>query len=72
MVSPTEAIHFPQPGTSMKENMVPEGDEKTEINPLLGSNKKEGQDLAEEDMNHPFTDGENKHTVVSLLNENTN
>uniref|UniRef100_A0A1J3INE4 Epsin-3 n=1 Tax=Noccaea caerulescens TaxID=107243 RepID=A0A1J3INE4_NOCCA len=72
MVSPTEASHFPQPGTSMKENMVPEGDEKTEINPLLGSNKKEGQDLAEEDMNHPFTDGENKHTVVSLLNENTN
>ncbi|CAA7036731.1 unnamed protein product [Microthlaspi erraticum] len=71
MVSPTEAI--PQPGTSMKENMVPEGDEKTEINPLLGSNnKKEGQDLAEEDENHPFTDDDSKHTNVSLLDENTN
>lgn len=60
-------------GMSMKENMDPEDDENTEINPLLGCNKnKEGQDLADEDENHPFTDGESKHTVVSLLDENTN
>lgn len=77
MVSPNEPGDFPQPpvtdpkeesGTSTKENMDPEDDENTEINPLLCcSKKKEGQDLAEEDENHPFTDGESKQTVVSLL-----
>lgn len=80
MVSPTDADNFPQPlvsdpseetGTGMKENMDPEGDENTEFNPLLGSLKKEGQELAGEDENHPFTDGESKNTVVSLLDENT-
>ncbi|KAG7559882.1 ENTH domain [Arabidopsis thaliana x Arabidopsis arenosa] len=80
MVSPNDADNFPQPlvtdpseesRTSMKENMDPEDDENTEVNPLLGLSKKEGQELAGEDENHPFTDGESKHTVVSLLDENT-
>ncbi|ESQ37325.1 hypothetical protein EUTSA_v10002619mg [Eutrema salsugineum] len=80
MVSPNETGHFPQPlvmetneesERNMKENMDPEDDENTEINPLLGCNEKEGQDLAEEDENHPFTDGASKH-IISLLNENTN
>ncbi|CAL9247424.1 unnamed protein product [Arabidopsis halleri] len=80
MVSPNDADNFPQPlvtdpreeyRTGMKENMDPEDDENTEVNPLLGSLKKEGQELAGEDENHPFTDGESKHTVVSLLDENT-
>lgn len=75
MVSPNVTGHFPQPlvidpneesGRSMKENMDPEDEENTEINPLLGCDKKEGQDLVEEEENHPFTDDENKH-IVSLL-----
>ncbi|KAG7633493.1 ENTH/VHS [Arabidopsis suecica] len=79
MVSPNDAEHFPQPmvadpseesRTGMKENMDPEDDENTEVNPLLGFSKKEDQELPGEDENHPFTDGENKHTVVSLLDEN--
>jgi epsin len=79
MVSPNDANLFPQPlvadpseesRTGMKENMDPEDDENTEVNPLLGFSKKEGQELAGEDENHPFTDGESKHTVV-LLDENT-
>lgn len=81
MVSLNEVGHCPQPsvtdpnevsGTVLKENMDPEDDENTEVNPLLGCTKKKGQELAEEDENHPFTDGESKHTVVSLLDENTN
>ncbi|KAG2329830.1 hypothetical protein Bca4012_020642 [Brassica carinata] len=80
MVSPNVTGHFPQPlvvdpneesGRSMKENMDPEDEENTEINPLLGCDKKEGQDLVEEEENHPFTDSESKH-IVSLLDENTN
>ncbi|CAF2085574.1 BnaAnng39380D [Brassica napus] len=75
MVSPNVTGHFPQPlvidpneesRRSMKENMDPEDEENTEINPLLGCDKKEGQDLVEEEENHPFTDDENKH-IVSLL-----
>lgn len=75
MVSPNVTGHFPQPlvidpneesGRSMKKNMDPEDEENTEINPLLGCDKKEGQDLVKEEENHPFTDGENKH-IVSLL-----
>lgn len=75
MVSPNVTGHFPQPlvidpneesGRSMKKNMDPEDEENTEINPLLGCDKKEGQDLVEEEENHPFTDDENKH-IVSLL-----
>ncbi|CAN7022140.1 hypothetical protein BRARA_F01806 [Brassica rapa] len=75
IVSPNVTGHFPQPlvidpneesGRSMKENMDPEDEENTEINPLLGCDKKEGQDLVEEEENHPFTDDENKH-IVSLL-----
>ncbi|KAH0922395.1 hypothetical protein HID58_022413 [Brassica napus] len=75
MVSPNVTGHFPQPlvidpneesGRSMKENMDPEDEENTEINPLLGCDKKEGQDLVEEEENHPFTDDENKHIVLLL------
>ncbi|KAJ0248332.1 ENTH/VHS family protein [Hirschfeldia incana] len=75
MVSPNVTGHSPQPlvidpneesGKSMKENMDPEDGETTEINPLLGCDKKEGQDQLEEEENHPFTDGESKH-IVSLL-----
>ncbi|CAN8277961.1 unnamed protein product [Cochlearia groenlandica] len=78
IVSPNDTGHFPQPqvndpneqyGASRKENKDPEDEE----NPFLGSSKKkEGQDLAEEGENHPFTDGESKHTVISLLYENIN
>lgn len=80
MVSPNVTGHFPQPlvvdpneesERSMKENMDPEDEENTEINPLLACDKKENQDLVEEEENHPFTDGESKH-IVSLLDENTN
>ncbi|XP_010535500.1 PREDICTED: epsin-3 [Tarenaya hassleriana] len=57
---------------SLKENVAPE----EETDPLLGSNTKEegcysysaggGQ---EEDERHPFTEGENKQTVASLLGD---
>ncbi|XP_010503264.1 PREDICTED: clathrin interactor 1 [Camelina sativa] len=76
MVSSNETSLFPQPlvtdqneesRTGMKENMNPEDDEKTEVNPLLGCNKRDGQDLADEDENHPFTDGENKAYSSSLI-----
>ena len=40
----------------------------TKIHPLLGCNKREDQDIADKDVNHPFTDGESKN-IVSLLDE---
>ena len=58
-----ETGHFPQPlkidpneesGSSMKENIGPEDDENTEINPHLCSDKRKCQDLAKEDENHPM------------------